>query len=168
MDLINLDTPLPEMENKYPFKVGDKVIFDPDEHFYGWHVMLFDSFGIYPGKVITIERMEKDPNGWFICVKDEPGGWFPCVEFRRFNPDEKCPFKVGDLVRFTPSERTLERFEKRFKHNIPKPGKNYVVRRVINNFWIIVGGRILGLWVLTKERDNYGFYWKDYTLVKKK
>jgi hypothetical protein len=40
----------------YPFKVGDKVIFDPDEHFYSWHVMSFDRLGIYPGKILTIEK----------------------------------------------------------------------------------------------------------------
>ena len=118
------------------FKVGDKVIFDPDEHFYGWHVMSFERLEIYPGKIIIIEQMEDDPNGWFICVKDEPGGWFPCSEFRKFNPNEKCPFKVGDLVRFDPSERTLERFERRFRYHIPKLGKVYVVKKIVNDVWV--------------------------------
>lgn len=154
-----------------PFKVGDKVIFDPDEHFYGWHVMSFDRLEIYPGKILTIEKIEREPKADYILVEEAHEARLPCDELRLFNPYEKCPFKVGDKVKFTPSMRTIERFPFLMSGegvSIPKRGTVYVVKKVINHCWVFVGGRIPGLWILTGERDVYGFHWTDYTLVKKK
>jgi hypothetical protein len=154
------------MENqKCPFVIGEKVIFDPDEHTYGWRASSFDRLKIYPGKLLIIKEIENfGSKGDFIMVKNDDGGWFHCHNFIKFNPDEKCPFKVGDKVRFTPSQRTINRWS--FDIG-PKPGKVYLVKKITNDIWVFVSQQIPSMWIFL-GRDTHGYYWKDYTFIKHK
>lgn len=83
------------------------------------------------------------------------GDGFLCENFRGYSKNEKCPCKVGDTVRFTPSERTKKRFKWSFLYSDPTPGVEYTVKKIINGIWILV------------DDDIHGFYWKDFTPVSK-
>jgi hypothetical protein len=75
-----------------------------------------------------LKKIENESKGDYILVKEAPETRFPCDELRLFDPKEKCPFKVGDKVKFMPSERTIKRFKFLVSGEgvaIPKPRKKW-------------------------------------------
>lgn len=54
-----------------PFKVGDKVMFAPDERTIGWTYPSFDRLRIHPGDVGIVTRIVGD----IILIDDERGGF---------------------------------------------------------------------------------------------
>jgi hypothetical protein len=56
---------------KNPFNVGDKVMFDPDQHTIGWSYSSFDRLRIHPGDVGVVTRIIGD----IILIDDERGGF---------------------------------------------------------------------------------------------
>ena len=58
-------------------------------------------------------------------------------------------------MRFTPSEKTKKRFEYTIQYHDPKPGGQYRVTKILNDVWVHV------------DNKPNGFYWKDFTLVRK-
>lgn len=64
---------------KCPYKIGDKVKFEPSEHCKGWHQESFDRLRIYPGYIGKITKIEKD---LFIFLDDNRGG-FHWIEFKK-------------------------------------------------------------------------------------
>ena len=142
------------MEKKRcPFKVGDNVIFDPNEDTIGHHQHTFERLGAYPGKILIIKEIKKEFQGEFIILKNGDG--FLCENFRGYIEGEKCPFHVDDIIRFTPTEITKKRFPMRLIYRKPKPGTTGQVKKIVNDIWVHV------------DDDIHGFYWKDFTLIKK-
>ncbi len=66
-------------QEKCPFKIGDKVKFNPSDHCKGWHQESFKRLGIHPGYIGKVTRIEKE---MFIYLDDNKGGlhW---IEFKK-------------------------------------------------------------------------------------
>jgi len=47
------------VQNKNPFKIGDQVVFVPDEHAVGWDWPTFDRVRLRPGDIGAVTRIEK-------------------------------------------------------------------------------------------------------------
>lgn len=58
-------------ERSNPFKVGDKVKFDPDERTIGWTYSSFDRLRIHPGDIGMITRIVGD----IVIIDDDRGGF---------------------------------------------------------------------------------------------
>jgi hypothetical protein len=62
----------PTMNNRgNPFKIGDRVVFDPDARTIGWTYSSFDRLRIYPGDVGIVTRIVDD----MILMDDGRGGF---------------------------------------------------------------------------------------------
>jgi hypothetical protein len=55
-----------------PFKIGDHVIFAPDEHIVGWSWSSFDRLRLEPGDTGIVTRIDK---GMYLYVDDDRGGF---------------------------------------------------------------------------------------------
>ena len=55
-----------------PFKIGDKVVFAPNEHTVGWSWPTFERIRLKPGDVGIITRIEREN---YIYLEDEKGGF---------------------------------------------------------------------------------------------
>jgi hypothetical protein len=54
-----------------PFKIGDRVVFDPDARTIGWTYSSFDRLRIHPGDVGTVTKIVDD----MILIDDDRGGF---------------------------------------------------------------------------------------------
>ena len=65
----------------------------------------------------------------------------------------QCPFKVGDIVRFTPQERTIGHYQdiERFAVKI---GQELPIKSIKENMYLYF------------ENDGGGWPWNEFTLVK--
>jgi len=54
-----------------PFKIGDRVIFDPDKRTIGWTYSSFDMLRIHPGDIGTVTKIVDD----MILIDDNRGGF---------------------------------------------------------------------------------------------
>jgi hypothetical protein len=54
-----------------PFKIGDKVVFSPNQHAYGWTWPSFERMRLTPGQVGTITRISNDE---YLYLDDDRGG----------------------------------------------------------------------------------------------
>jgi hypothetical protein len=54
-----------------PFKIGDQVVFDPDERTIGWTWSSFDRLRIHPGSVGTVTKIVDGA----IYTEDSCGGF---------------------------------------------------------------------------------------------
>ncbi|MHB9054462.1 MAG: hypothetical protein ACYC5F_10860 [Thermoleophilia bacterium] len=68
---------------------------------------------------------------------------------------EKCPFEVGDAVKFTPSERTRGLYQNIERFGL-KVGQEAIVREVRDGIYLYF------------DDGAGGFPWKEFSLVKKK
>jgi ATP-dependent exoDNAse (exonuclease V) alpha subunit len=61
-----------EKQMSNPFKVGDRVIFTPDERTIGWIWPTFDRVRLKPGDTGVVTRIYKDV---YLYIDDERGGF---------------------------------------------------------------------------------------------
>jgi hypothetical protein len=54
-----------------PFKIGDKVVFRPDDHAIGWAWSSFDRLKIQPGDVGIVTKIVNDA----LYIDDDRGGF---------------------------------------------------------------------------------------------
>ncbi len=54
-----------------PFRVGDRVVFDPNEHTIGWSWSSFDRLRIHPGDVGVVTKIVDD----YLYIDDDRGGF---------------------------------------------------------------------------------------------
>lgn len=54
-----------------PFKIGDRVIFDPDARTVGWTWASFDRLRIHPGDVGIVTKIVDD----MVLIDDDRGGF---------------------------------------------------------------------------------------------
>ena len=54
-----------------PFKIGDRVMFLPDKHTYGWTGPSFERLRLKPGETGVITRIDKET---YIFLDDDRGG----------------------------------------------------------------------------------------------
>jgi hypothetical protein len=54
-----------------PFKIGDRVVFSPNEHAIGWAWSSFDRLRLKPGDEGIVSRIENDG----LLIDDERGGF---------------------------------------------------------------------------------------------
>jgi hypothetical protein len=54
-----------------PFKIGDRVVFAPDERTVGWTYSTFDRLRIHPGDEGTVTRIVDD----MIFIDDDRAGF---------------------------------------------------------------------------------------------
>jgi len=59
-----------EKQTTNPFKVGDRVIFTPDEHAIGWTWYSFDRVRLKPGDAGMVTRIDKDV---YLYLDDDRG-----------------------------------------------------------------------------------------------
>jgi len=57
---------------KCPFKIGQRVVFTPDEHARGWSQESFDRLRLKPGDEGIITRIQ---DGQYLFLDDERGGF---------------------------------------------------------------------------------------------
>ena len=55
-----------------PFKIGDTVIFSPDEHTIGWSWPSFDRLSIHPGDIGVVTQITE---GAYLYLDDGRGGF---------------------------------------------------------------------------------------------
>ncbi len=55
-----------------PFKIGDRVIFAPNEHTVGWSWSSFDRLRLKPGDSGIVTRIDK---GMYLYLDDGRGGF---------------------------------------------------------------------------------------------
>jgi len=55
-----------------PFKIGDEVVFSPNEHTVGWSWATFERVRLKPGDIGTITRIEREN---YIFLGDGRGGF---------------------------------------------------------------------------------------------
>jgi hypothetical protein len=58
--------------NECPFKLGQRVVFTPNDHAKGWSLHTFERVRLKPGDSGLITRIEKDS---YIFLDDERGGF---------------------------------------------------------------------------------------------
>jgi ATP-dependent exoDNAse (exonuclease V) alpha subunit len=54
-----------------PFKIGDKVVFTPDEHAIGWTWSSFDRLRLKPGDIGVVTKIVEDA----LYIDDGRGGF---------------------------------------------------------------------------------------------
>jgi hypothetical protein len=54
-----------------PFKIGDRVVLDPDQRTIGWAYSSFDRLRIHPGDEGTVTKIVSD----MILIDDDRGGF---------------------------------------------------------------------------------------------
>jgi hypothetical protein len=65
-------------QNENPFKVGDRVVFKPDEHATGWAWSMFDRVRLKPGDSGVVTRIDKNA---YLYLDDGRGGFhWQCYE----------------------------------------------------------------------------------------
>jgi hypothetical protein len=62
---------LSTLDRTNPFKIGDRVIFDPDARTIGWTWSSFDRLRIHPGDVGLVTKIVDD----CIAIDDDRGGF---------------------------------------------------------------------------------------------
>jgi hypothetical protein len=147
-----------QMVKETIFKVGEKVIFSPDDNAIAYSYYSFRSWGLYPGKIIIVKGVRSGEGIYSsIPLLQVPSGeWILSNQFIPFKENEKCNFQVNDIVRFYPSDRTWQKSPGRIGNlGVVKVNHDYTVRRIVNDIWIFA------------DNDVNGFYWTDFTLVKK-
>jgi hypothetical protein len=55
-----------------PFKVGDSVIFAPNDHAIGWSWSSFDRLRLHPGDTGIVTRVDKE---MYLYLDDDRGGF---------------------------------------------------------------------------------------------
>ena len=55
-----------------PFKIGDRVIFSPNERAIGWEYPTFATVRLKPGDIGIVMRIEK---GMYLYLDDDRGGF---------------------------------------------------------------------------------------------
>lgn len=55
-----------------PFKIGDEVVFAPDERTVGWAWATFERINLKPGGVGIISRIERED---YVFLEDGRGGF---------------------------------------------------------------------------------------------
>jgi hypothetical protein len=60
------------MQDINPFKVGDEVIFDPDQRAMGWSWSSFDRVRLKPGDSGIVTRID---DGMYLYLDDGRGGF---------------------------------------------------------------------------------------------
>jgi hypothetical protein len=60
------------VENANPFKIGDRVTFDPNDHAIGWAWPSFDQLRLKPGDTGIVTRIEKEA---YLYLDDDRGGF---------------------------------------------------------------------------------------------
>jgi len=55
-----------------PFKLGDRVRFEPNEHAQGWSWPSFDQIRLHPGDTGVVTRISEDE---YLYLDDERGGF---------------------------------------------------------------------------------------------
>jgi hypothetical protein len=60
------------MEDTNPFKVGDTVVFDPDERAVGWAWSSLDKVRLKPGDSGNITRIDA---GMYVYLEGDAGGF---------------------------------------------------------------------------------------------
>jgi len=55
-----------------PFKIGDEVVFAPDERTVGWRWVTFERVRLKPGDVGIISRIERED---YVFLDDGRGGF---------------------------------------------------------------------------------------------
>ena len=55
-----------------PFKVGDRVVFAPDQRVIGWSYPSFDRVRLHPGDSGVVTRIER---GMYLYLDDGRGGF---------------------------------------------------------------------------------------------
>jgi ATP-dependent exoDNAse (exonuclease V) alpha subunit len=63
---------LTENQPSNPFKLGDRVIFTPNEHSIGWTWSTFDRLRLKPGDTGVVTRIDKDV---YLYLDDDRGGF---------------------------------------------------------------------------------------------
>jgi len=72
-----------------PFKLGQRVVFTPNQHAIGWTYPSFDRLRLKPGDAGTITRIENDD---YLFLDDERGGF----HWECFSPaDQDDNFKTA-------------------------------------------------------------------------
>lgn len=66
-----LDLNLTMSNPENPFKIGDRVVFSPDERTIGWTWSSFDRLRIKPGDVGVVTKIVDDA----LFIDDERGGF---------------------------------------------------------------------------------------------
>jgi len=66
-----------------------------------------------------------------------------------------CPFSIGDIVRFTPSEKTLGHYQNIEKFGI-RVGQELPVQNIQDDMYLYF------------ENDAGGWPWNEFTLVRKR
>jgi hypothetical protein len=62
-----------------PFKIGDRVVFAPDERAIGWSWSSFDRLRIHPGDEGVVTKILQDN---YIYIDDDRGGFhWQCFKF---------------------------------------------------------------------------------------
>jgi ATP-dependent exoDNAse (exonuclease V) alpha subunit len=61
-----------EKQSVNPFKLGDRVIFTPNERSIGWEWPTFDRVRLKPGDSGVVTRIDK---GAYLYLDDERGGF---------------------------------------------------------------------------------------------
>jgi len=61
-----------DMQKANPFKVGDRVIFAPDDHTVGWAWSSFDWLRMQPGGAGTVARIEDEE---YLFLDGDRGGF---------------------------------------------------------------------------------------------
>ena len=85
-----------------PFKIGDKVVFTPDQHVIGWAWSSFDRLRLKPGDEGLVTRVEHSS---YLFLDDERGGFhWEC--FQRVNQTPRLSAKATrkDGSRLTEAE----------------------------------------------------------------
>jgi hypothetical protein len=74
------------LQKRNPFKIGDRVVFAPDEHVVGWAWPTFDRVRLKPGDIGVVTRIEK---GECLHLDDDRGGF----HWECFQPDRESNSK---------------------------------------------------------------------------
>jgi hypothetical protein len=61
-----------EKQTSSPFKIGDRVVFAPDERTIGWDWPMFDRVRLKPGDIGIVTRIDKD---MYLYLDDDRGGF---------------------------------------------------------------------------------------------
>ena len=61
-----------KIQTPNPFMIGDRVVFHPDAHAYGWSWPSFDDVRLHPGDTGVITRIDKDI---YLYLDDDRGGF---------------------------------------------------------------------------------------------
>jgi len=78
-----------------PFKIGDRVVFAPNEHAIGWAWSGFDRLRLKPGDEGIVTRIENDS----LMIDDERGGFhWKCFKLAHKEPRLSAKASRKDLT----------------------------------------------------------------------